>query len=197
MGDDDWTLDQEKANKDDKGNPIRYGKKGDGKPSSVNHGNVTPSLVVQKDKNGNPVNADGQPTKKATEFIPIGGFTIDHALQITTLSLPALRRLKFPLNDTVTPETNRAARTLLAALGLSATTPFTWELLDQPGQVPQTFALNGEQAMALLKVAIADAKQAKLSWQEEVIKLTPRADLAELVRKSYAGNGAEDEGDEE
>ncbi len=218
MGDDDWTLDKERANKDDKGNPILYGKKGEGKPSSVNHGNVTPSLVVQKDKNRNPVNADGQPTKKATEFIPIGGYTIDRALQITTISLPALRRLKFPLNNTVKPETNRAARAVLVALGLcaatlsgeqgydlrsqcllTAATSFTWELLDQPGQAPQTFALNGEQAIALLKAAIADAEQAGLPWQEDVIALTPRADLVELVRKSYAGNGAdaEEEGNEE
>lgn len=218
MGDSDWTLDPAQANKDDAGQPIAYGKKGEGKPSSVNHGNIPPSLVVQKDKNNNPLDKNGQSTKKAEEFVPIGGYTIDRALQITTLSLPALRRLKFPLNNTVKLETNRVARAVLAALGLcavtlageqgydlrsqcllTAATSFTWELLDQPGQAPQTFALNGEQSITLLKATIADAKQAGLPWQEDAIALTPRVDLAELVRKSYAGGGAdaEDEGNEE
>ena len=43
------------------------------RPSEVNHGNVTPTITD-------------------------GGFTIGKAVQTTVLSLPALRRLHFPLN---------------------------------------------------------------------------------------------------
>lgn len=90
-----WTTDIEKAKKyekDDKdhkkGEPIRFGK--EGKPSEVNHGNVTPSI----DSVG-------------------GGVTIDEARQTVVLSLASLRRLGFAAGAL-------EARTVLAALGLLA-----------------------------------------------------------------------------
>ena len=87
-----WTLDEKDAVKE-KGKPMKLGK--DGKPSEANHGNVTPSTSD-------------------------GGFTIDYAEQTTVLSLPALRRLRFPAKsgDKSTPDGDVAARTYLAALGL-------------------------------------------------------------------------------
>jgi len=90
-----WTSDVEKAKKyetDDKdhkkGDPIKFGK--EGKPSEVNHGNVTPSI----DSVG-------------------GGVTIDEARHTVVLSLASLRRLGFTTGA-------EEVRTVLAALGLLA-----------------------------------------------------------------------------
>ena len=102
-----------------------------------------------------------------------GGVTIEHAAQVTTLSLIALRRLHFPLDGVTDREVDEAARTVLAALGLGSATlafetgvglrsrsllwpdgPMTWELLERPGAQPRAFELTGEQAVALLEDAI-------------------------------------------
>jgi CRISPR-associated protein Csb1 len=98
-GDERWTTEIEKAKKyekDDeskppkykKGDPIKFGK--EGKPSEVNHGNVTPSI---------------------DEIA--GGVTIDEAKHTVVLSIAALRRLGFAAGAS-------EARTVLAALGLLA-----------------------------------------------------------------------------
>lgn len=87
-GDERWTADIAKAKKNDKGEPIKFGK--EGKPSEVNHGNVTPSIDDVA-----------------------GGVTIDEAKHTVVLSLAALRRLNFAEGAT-------EARTVLAALGLLA-----------------------------------------------------------------------------
>jgi CRISPR-associated protein Csb1 len=89
------------------------------KLSEVGLGNVTPSLVNPK-----------------TKALNHGGITLRSARQITVLSLPALRRLRFPVseerkskdektgNDQVKREKQRerdlAAQTVLCAIGLAA-----------------------------------------------------------------------------
>ena len=90
-----WTTDVAKAKKyeqDDKehkkGDPVKFGK--EGKPSEVNHGNVTPSI----DSVG-------------------GGVTIDEAKHTVVLSIASLRRLGFTAGA-------EEARTVLVALGLLA-----------------------------------------------------------------------------
>jgi CRISPR-associated protein Csb1 len=180
-----WTTKQEDALVDKKGEPLLYvGRKSTsgkpGQPSKINHGNVTPSI------------ADG-------------GFTLTRAVQTTVLSLPTLRRLRFPLPGgaaTGQVAANQAARTALAALGLAAATlareegadlrsrcqlfptgPFVWELLDRPGETPTRFALTGAEAVDLLNRAIEEARQNGLPW-EGTIDLTPSPDLVELVRRS-------------
>ena len=89
-----WTLEPKAAAKSKK-DPLKLGK--DGRPSEANHGNVTPTI------------ADG-------------GVTMERAVQTTVLSLPALRRLRFPLRagERSKPETDLAVRTVLAAIGLCA-----------------------------------------------------------------------------
>ncbi len=79
-----WTLDEKDAAKD-KNKAVKLGK--DGKPSEANHGNVTPTISE-------------------------GGYTIDYAEQTTVLSLPALRRLRFPAKagEKSTTEGDLAAR---------------------------------------------------------------------------------------
>ncbi len=85
-----WTLEPARAEqKDDQ--PVKFGKaEKAGKPSSILHGNIAPSIDSVA-----------------------GGVTIDEAHHIVVLSLAALRRLGFKAGAT-------EARTVLAALGLLA-----------------------------------------------------------------------------
>ena len=83
-----WTTYAAQARTNDSGEPIKFGK--EGKPSEVNHGNVTPSIDTVA-----------------------GGVTIDEAKHTVVLSLASLRRLGFAKGAA-------EARTVLAALGLLA-----------------------------------------------------------------------------
>jgi len=152
--------------------PKNLGK--DGKPSEANHGNITPNITD-------------------------GGFTIDYALQTTVLSLVALNRLRFPHEN---DEPNYAARTVLAALGLAASTLameegydlrsrcqlfptglLTWELLSMPGKEPKKYRLEAEQAIKILSTAVEEAKSLGLPWEGN-ITLEPSSELVALVQKS-------------
>jgi len=171
-----WTLNAELAVRD-KNQPKKLGK--EGKPSEANHGNVTPTLAE-------------------------GGVTISHALQTTVLSLPALRRLRFPLNGQADsdPAVDAAARTTLAALALLGVTlaaeagadlrsrcfllptaPLEWELLGSPGEPTQRFALDGQAALALFSSALAAAREVGLPWEGEIM-LQPTEELLQLVARS-------------
>jgi CRISPR-associated protein Csb1 len=92
-----WTVDPSQAALNARGEPkLKEGGERDGLPSGINHGNIAPSLEP-------------------------GGVTLDHAKQVTVLSLPALRRLRFPATEGATaPEREHAARTYLAALALDS-----------------------------------------------------------------------------
>lgn len=183
-----WTLDADKAKKE-KGQPAKVGK--DGRPSEVNHGNVTPS-VSEKDREG--------------EFLA-GGVTIDRAEQTIVLSFPALRRLNFPIEKIPQGKTqedvNVAARAVLAALGLCAaalaaeagldlrsrcllwpTEPLKWELLGKPGEIEKDIVMTAEQAVDLLKSAIKKATDIGLPWRERPLQLRPSDELVKLVVKS-------------
>lgn len=205
--DGEWTTDAELARKE-KNKPKLEGK--DGKPSEVNHGNIAPSL---SDPGRDPLGNDNQRVYLA------GGVTVDYAEQTTVLSLPALRRLRFPLDgeSKLNRETNLAAQTALAALGLCGavlasergldlrsrcllwpTEPPTWELLGKPGDEPETFELTGDAAIALLKEAVDKAIDAGLPWKKDPLILKPAKKLVELVRRSQelAVTSGADEGDE-
>lgn len=202
----DWTLDPAKAKQED-GKPVLYRKKG--RPSEINHGNVTPSLVVQKDKNGNPLDKSGAPTKRADEWIPIGGFTIDRAQQITVISLPALRRLRFPVNGNNNADlSGRVALTALALCAATLSSEKGYNLRSQcdlyvPSGVPEweilgqqeTFVLGAEDAVRLFDQAVEEAKSAGLPWNSAGMTLTPRADLVEMVVRSRE-RGAEEQDEE-
>lgn len=179
----DWTLDEGAGSK-------KLGKDKKGRPSEANHGNVPPTITE-------------------------GGFTISSARQTTTLSLAVLRRLRFPLNGAADSnhDTNLAARTALAALGLTAGTLAridtdlrsrcqlfaeqepVWELLNRPGESPQEFELNPEDALELLAAAITEVKNAGLPWEDE-IELTPSPELIELVRRSQELASTSGEGED-
>ena len=144
-----------------------------------------------------------------------GGITVDYAEQTTTLSLIALRRLRFPVDEKskASPEANLAARTLLAALGLCSATlafapgmdlrsrcllfpegPMEWDLLDVPGQQSKRCTLDKLAAIKLFDDAVKAAKSAKLPWNTDPIVLTPSKQLVELVRKSQELSVSETEG---
>jgi CRISPR-associated protein Csb1 len=181
-----WTLDEGKARKDGKGKPQPLGKTG--RPSEANHGNVTPTI------------ADG-------------GVTLRKAIQTTVLSLPALRRLRFPVNGHGDEAANLAARTVLAALALCAsalareqgcdlrsrcllvaTTSVELELLDRPGDAPTRFSLAADQALELYRGAVEQARGAGLPFHEAELLLEPSDELVELVQKSQllaAAQGSE------
>ena len=147
-------------------------------PAEVNHGNIPPDI---KD----------------------GGATIDYAEQVTVLSLPALRRLRFPVDGKTTIARDNAGRTVLAALALTSAAlaaesgfdlrsrcllwpvgPITWELLQTPGTPPAKIALTSAEAIKLLQDAVAVAEKEGLKWFGETIKLTPAPNLIALLKRS-------------
>jgi CRISPR-associated protein Csb1 len=192
-----WTLDESEA-KQEKSKRLILGK--DGKPSEANHGNVTPSLSDRD--------------RETKEYLA-GGVTVASAEQTIVLSLPALRRLRFPDNQgNFSAERDNAARTVLAALGLVAAAladeagldlrsrcllwpedDLTWELLDRKNR--DEFTLPAEQAVEIFNDAVNAAKEAGLPWREEPLVLTPSDQLVRLVVKSQqlaakqGGDGSE------
>lgn len=157
-------------------------------PSDINHGNVAPSRSVEA-----------------------GGVTFDFAVQTTVLSMPALRRLQFrgavdgePLADR--REAERAARTALAALALAGIAgaherghdlrsgtllvpegQLLLDILGSAGQVEQTFALDMDQAVALLEQAAQRSAGQGLRWTREPLPdLRPADKLVALLARSQS-----------
>ena len=156
-------------------------------PSAVNHSSVP--FPKQRDEK--------------TDKNLYAGTTIEYAEQLTTLSLIALRRLRFPATDKTSPKIDAAGRTVLAALGLCAATlafesgmglrsrcllwpeaTMSWELLEKPGDTPKKFSLTGDEAVALLEAAVVSAASAGLNWETVPIELFPQQKLVDLVRLS-------------
>lgn len=185
-----WTLDESEAARE-KNKPIKLGK--DGKPSEANHGNVTPTIAE-------------------------GGVTVRSARQTTVISLPALRRLRFPLQDQKKSDAkvDDVARTALAALALCAAelarqqgydlrsrcqlhplSKPTWQLLDDPANPPHEFSLDGATAIALYQSAIEEARKVGLPLLDEELVLQPSPQLAALVRRSQELAAKVSSGDEE
>ena len=218
-----WTLSEDNAKKGKGGKPVLYklGSKGQevtydrekgndipdqGRPSVINHGNVTPDYDYARNSN-NQIQYETKLDERGDEVRVrrriLGGFTISKAVQTTTLSLAVLRRLRFPLDGAADSEreVDLAARTALAALGLAAGTlarndvdlrsrchlfaegASAWQLLDRPGETPPEFALDSDAAFGLLNDAVEAAKDAGLPWKGET-DLSPSPDLVELVRRS-------------
>jgi CRISPR-associated protein Csb1 len=167
-----------------------------GRPSEANHGNVPPGI----DYRDKAKDDDGRP-------IPVGGFTITAAEQTVVLSFPALRRLRFPIENIPKgkkqQDVDDAARTVLAALGLCAaalaaeagldlrsrcllwpTEALKWDLLGKPGEKEEGLTLEAADAILILKEAITAAKQVGLPWREDPLRLIPSDELVKLVVKS-------------
>lgn len=162
--------------------------KGAVSPSEINHGNIPPDVSE-------------------------GSATIAYAEHTAVLSLPQLRRLRFPIDGKLDPQFDAAARTVLAALALVGLTlslergcdlrsrcllfpegPLSFELLETPGK-PTPISLDSTQALAIYNEAVMAATELGLPWETKPITLTPSPELIALVRKSQelAAAGGEDE----
>lgn len=187
-----WTLDpNEAAREKGKDKPKPFDRKGasggdKGRPSMINHGNVTPTI----DRSG--------------------GVVMSHAVQTTVLSFGALRKLRFVTDSSGDPipgssrrDAETAARTSLAALAIAAvayrqalgfdlrsrcvlvpTQAPTLEFLDRNGGEPTRFDVDIDAAAALLREASAAAADHGLGWNLDEIRLVPTPKLIELIRKS-------------
>ncbi|MCD0462126.1 type I-G CRISPR-associated RAMP protein Csb1/Cas7g [Roseiconus lacunae] len=165
--------------------------KGTVQASEINHGNIPPTIDV-------------------------GGITCDYCEHSLTLSLPALRRLRFPIDGQWSHEADTAGRTLIASIGLMASalayeagfdlrsrcllwpeTPFELELLDRPGETPQRFALTGDQGIALYNEAVEHLRGAGLPYHTEPVTLRPKESLMKLLIASQekAASESSTEGD--
>lgn len=191
--DDSWTLNEAEAKKD-KGKAVLYTGSGEGspgRPSQVNHGNVTPSLDPRA-----------------------GGVTVDRIEATTVLSFIQLRRLSFPLRNDGQPVADRpaaelAARTALAALALAAVTlsfeqgfdlrsrcvlvptrDLEFDLVRRGNGGSTQFVLTSGEALSLTAQAVEAAAAQGLVWESEEILLRPADRLVQLVRNSRTpGNG--------
>jgi CRISPR-associated protein Csb1 len=162
--------------------------KGAVSPSEINHGNIPPDVAE-------------------------GSATIAYAEHTAVISLPQLRRLRFPIDGKLDPKIDDAARTVLAALALVGLTlsiergadlrsrcllfpeaMLQFELLATPGK-PDPFTLTSADAIKLFESAVRDAVALGLPWQAEPITLTPSDELIALVRKSQQLAAAGEEGE--
>lgn len=164
--------------------------KGAVSPSEINHGNIPPDIAA-------------------------GGVTIRHAMQTTVISMPGLRRLRFPIDGELSVQVDDAARTVLAALGLCVATlaaetgfdlrsrcllwptaPMKWEILATPGKTPVDFTLDSDSAIKLLKDAVKEATAAGLPWRTEPVVLKPSPNFVRLLQRSQelAATGESAEG---
>lgn len=170
-----WTLSEDEAAKDSKGNPKKKGK--GGKPSDIIHGNIPPIIDSST-----------------------GGVTISGAVQTTVISLAALRKLRFGGRDRTK---EAAAQTAIAALGVAAiaylyemdydlrsrcllipTGQQTLELVARDGSSPTVVDINRSVASQILKQAAEEAATAGIGWETSEIRLVPSPKLIELLAKS-------------
>ncbi|MDE0376580.1 MAG: type I-U CRISPR-associated RAMP protein Csb1/Cas7u [bacterium] len=169
-----WTLDESEAARE-KGKPKVKG--ADGRPSEINHGNVTPSIDSLS-----------------------GGVTIASAIQTTVISLAALRRLRFAGHDR---STETAARTAVAALGVAAIAyqhevdydlrsrcllvpehPPRIELVGRDGSAPEVVSIDRSSAARILETASERAASVGIGWESDEIRLVPAPKLVELIKRS-------------
>jgi CRISPR-associated protein Csb1 len=184
-----WTLNEDEALREASGKPARLGGKGSeaGRPSQANHGNIPPTIDARN-----------------------GGVTAREILGTTVLSFIQLRRLRFPGSPDGTPfsgnrgEAEVAARTALAALGLTATVlafeqgfdlrsrcvlvadgPISLELVGRDNKaVP--FDMSSADALKLAAEAGGRAAAAGLPWRDGEMLLRPAERLVMLIRNSQA-----------
>ncbi|MGC8516025.1 MAG: type I-G CRISPR-associated RAMP protein Csb1/Cas7g [Thermoplasmata archaeon] len=173
------TLDPDQAEVNDSGKPTPM------KPSELGLGNIAPG-IEKGNKNGEEIR---------------GGVTIDYAQQTMVISLPAIRRLHFPLSGEEDSNVNLVARSLLASLALYAFVKMEetgydlrsgcllipageshFEIIANDGSV-ETFTLDAKGAQELMDNAIEEAKRIGLPWKEEVITLKPSEELIKLIKE--------------
>lgn len=180
-----FTLDESQATQE-KGKPLSFRAGGDkgkqGKPSAAGYGNIAPTLAKH------------------------GGITMAYALQIATVSLPALRECGFP-NDDRTRDLARdvAGRTMLAALALRMLAlqveqgydlrsgcllvpeqEPTIELVGRLGKVEASWPVIQTRSDEILSDAIEQGRKHGLRWEAQKINLVASDAQLALLRQSLA-----------
>lgn len=169
------TTDPAQARKTKKGEPEPL------RPSEAGYGNVTPGLASH------------------------GGITMDHALQISTVSLPGLRECRFPADGVTSSDRDLAGRVMLAALAvrmlallveagydlrsgclLTPAAEPELELVGRLGATVASWPLFALDSQALLERAIAQGSKHGLRWEGQRIELEASPSQLELLSKSLA-----------
>lgn len=203
----EWTTDENEAARNKDAQPVKWGKKG--KPSELLLGQIPPSIGKNDGDSGDRRKLSAEDLRRLG-----GGVTMKYALQTTVLSLAALRRLRFPNDGSQSPERDTAARTVLAALGLVAITAqrerdyflrsrcelrsvdspqFEFVVQGRKTGEEDRFTLKFDEANVLLQQALEVPNAPKWKADSEMPPLKPKANLAELIRLSFARGGAEEE----
>jgi CRISPR-associated protein Csb1 len=161
--------------------------KGAQSPSELGYGNVPPVLAQH------------------------GGITMDHGLQIATVSMPGLRECGFPKADgTREPARDVAGRTMLATLGLRMLAiqveqgydlrsgcllvpedEPTIELVGRLGTTVASWPLIEMDTADLLSQTIAAGAKQGLDWAGQTIQLSASEVQLALLRQSLAQSDAE------
>ena len=186
--DEAWVIDEAKAKTDDKGKHVLYGKTSDkGRPSQINHGNVTPSIDTRA-----------------------GGIRASRIEQVAVMSLAALRRLRFPVDHSGAPlqgdvrnQAEISARAAIAALGVAALA-YSYEmdfdlrsrcllvpkraprmeLLNRDGSDPIEVTSDRHGAARLLEDAARSTAEAGLPRSSGSLRLVPSPKLIDLIKRS-------------
>jgi CRISPR-associated protein Csb1 len=172
-------LDPDLAARGSDGQPVLFEK--DGRPSKAGYGAVTPTLA------------------------DLGGITMDHALQIATISLPAIRECRFPDGER-DDERDTAGRMMLVTLGLRLLTLQVergydlrsgcllipeeepeFELIDRLGKAAAAWPVMELDTAALLEAAKEQGASYGLDWEGGDIQLEAGEVQLELLRRSLAG----------
>jgi len=175
-------LDPAQAAKADSGKEMPFA---DGRPSSAGYGSVTPSLSDH------------------------GGITMEYALQIATISLPAIRECRFPEAGEHDDSRDVAGRLMLVMLGLRMLalqvergydlrsgcllTPDAdpaFELIDRLGQTVDRWSVMETDTAALLEAAKELGAEHGLDWTGGDIRLKASDVQLELLRRSLAKSAA-------
>jgi CRISPR-associated protein Csb1 len=184
-----WTMDASEAVREKGDKPKLFSRGGGdrpGRPSVINHGNVTPSIDPRA-----------------------GGVTAERIVGTTVLSFIQLRRLRFPTDargEAIAAQRRRAvedaARTALAALGIAATVlayeqgfdlrsrcvlvphgALTFDLVGRAGLTEQVEIDSGS-ALRLAAEAAGHAGEYGMDWRQDELLLRPSDRLVGLIRKS-------------
>ncbi len=131
-----------------------------------------------------------------------GGVSIDGAVQTTVISIPALKKLRFPLDGANSEATDKKAQVVLLSLAISAVSHARdkgydlrsrcllvpegippLELINKDGS-SRFFSVDSKTADEILVNSIDQARKAGLPWLDRDVALKPNSNLIDLIRRS-------------
>lgn len=180
-----WTVDPAEAAMD-KGKPKKYGKK----VSELNLGNIVPSIKELG-----------------------GGVTLGYAMHTAVISIPAIRKLHFPVSGKDSRETDDRGRSVILSLALASLMHSMdqgydlrsrclliprgeprYEFIDNKGNASE-FTLTTSDADKVLNDAIEGARRAGLPWMEHDITLRANDSMKKLISENLRKAQVDDKSD--